>query len=71
MTPENTQFRMVEAFRRVEARIKEVTGSTHTHTHRHEHTCALPQKPENLLKHTREGRSLHVQPPSRSLDPQE
>ena len=28
---------MVEAFRRVEARIKEVTGSTHTHTHTHTH----------------------------------
>ena len=53
MTPENTQFGMVEM---VEARIKEVTGSTHTHTHTH--TCALPQKPENLLKHTREGRKI-------------
>lgn len=33
----------------------------------HTHTCALPQKPENLLKHTREGRSLHMQPLSRVL----
>ena len=44
---------------------------THTHTHTYAHMCALPKKPENLLRHTREGRSLHMQPPSRGLDPQE